>query len=520
MEINNLIPNNASNILFDRFEIIDTLKKDQHTSVYLANHVYLGKKIILKTLSALELPDQTFLDRFKREAKILARLDHPNLIKVLDFGTAGDNFYISFEYFEGKNLRKIIKENNLSNEQKIYLSVQLFKALSIAHQNGVVHRDIKPENILVNTKLELKIADFGLAFVRDDLFLTHKSSIVGTPGYMSPEQIRGQELTPQTDLFSSGIVIYELFTGKNPFIGKDINDTINNILNFNIEKEIKQLSSIPSEVQNALLNLLHRNFNKRTKTALNALNYFGIIEHNKPQPVAELPRKGKIKVSILYLSAVVIIIIALVRVFTPADDVQKTDDNLIREDVNTAPKENLNKNDKVTETKTATNIGLETKKKPVTKKENNIEKVTYGELFVEANPWAEIYINNRKIETTPLEQGIQLDAGSYELRLVHPDFPSYFESIEIKQNKLRTVKINFYEKVGYLDCKIYPWGEIYIDGKYKSTSPLLKPVVLMPGNYSLSIRNPGYNKDIEEVITVKAKETLTLRFNFDDLKNN
>ena len=92
MEINNLIPNNASNILFDRFEIIDTLKKDQHTSVYLANHVYLGKKIILKTLSALELPDQTFLDRFKREAKILARLDHPNLIKVLDFGTAGDNF--------------------------------------------------------------------------------------------------------------------------------------------------------------------------------------------------------------------------------------------------------------------------------------------------------------------------------------------------------------------------------------------------------------------------------------------
>src|SRR3989304_3468040 len=388
MEINNLIPNNASNILFDRFEIIDTLKKDQHTSVYLANHVYLGKKIILKTLSALELPDQTFLDRFKREAKILARLDHPNLIKVLDFGTAGDNFYISFEYFEGKNLRKIIKENNLSNEQKIYLSVQLFKALSIAHQNGVVHRDIKPENILVNTKLELKIADFGLAFVRDDLFLTHKSSIVGTPGYMSPEQIRGQELTPQTDLFSSGIVIYELFTGKNPFIGKD------------------------------------------------------------------------------------------------------------------------------------TNIGLGTKKKPVTKKENDIEKVTYGELFVEANPWAEIYINNRKIETTPLEQGIQLDAGSYELRLVHPDFPSYFESIEIKQNKLRTVKINFYEKVGYLDCKIYPWGEIYIDGKYKSTSPLLKPVVLMPGNYSLSIRNPGYNKDIEEVITVKAKETLTLRFNFDDLKNN
>jgi serine/threonine-protein kinase len=111
----------ASKILFDRFEITDTLKKDQHTTVYLANHIYLGKKIILKTLSTEELPDKTFLDRFKREAKILAQLDHPNIIKVLDFGTAENSFYISFEYFESKNLTKVIKENNLSNDDKISL---------------------------------------------------------------------------------------------------------------------------------------------------------------------------------------------------------------------------------------------------------------------------------------------------------------------------------------------------------------------------------------------------------------
>ncbi|HSP87677.1 MAG TPA: serine/threonine-protein kinase, partial [Ignavibacteriaceae bacterium] len=220
----------TSKILFDRFEITDTLKKDQNSTVYLANHIYLGKKIILKTLSTEELPDKTFLERFKREAKILAQLDHPNIIKVMDFGTAGNSFYISFEYFESNNLRKVIKDNNLSVSDKINLCTQLFKALDSAHQRGVIHRDIKPENILVNSKLELKIADFGLAVVRDDLILTHKSSIVGTPGYMSPEQIKGEELTPQTDLFSSGIVIYELFTGVNPLIGKDISETINKIL--------------------------------------------------------------------------------------------------------------------------------------------------------------------------------------------------------------------------------------------------------------------------------------------------
>src|SRR3970040_18003 len=113
----------ASKILLDRFEIIDTLKKDQHTTVYLANHIYLGKKIILKTLSTDELPDKTFLDRFKREAKILAQLDHPNIIKVLDFGTAANSFYISFEYFASRNLRKVINENNLSDDNKVDLCI-------------------------------------------------------------------------------------------------------------------------------------------------------------------------------------------------------------------------------------------------------------------------------------------------------------------------------------------------------------------------------------------------------------
>lgn len=515
------MPSNTSNILFDKFEIIDTLKKDQHTSVYLANHIYLGKKIILKTLSTKELPDTTFLDRFKREAKILAQLDHPNLIRVFDFGTAGDSFYISFEYFEGKNLRAAIKENNLSYEQKIHLCIQLFKALHVAHNNGVIHRDIKPENILVNSKFELKIADFGLALVRDDLLLTHKSSIVGTPGYMSPEQIRGEELTLQTDLFSSGIVIYELFTVTNPFIGQDINNTINNILNFNVEKDLKQLSSLPPKAQNATINLLRKNLSKRTKTALEALNYFETVKEDVPQ-IAESSKVRKINLKILYLSAVAIIIIALIGLFLSGNDEKKPavilNKNTVNE--NTEPKENLaGEKNKIIETPN-NNIQPEKKEEVVPENKKISGTVEYGKLFVEANPWAEVYINNEKIETTPLEQSIQLDTGKYELKLFHPDFPPYFESIVVEPNKLQSVKINFYEKVGYLDCKIFPWGEIYIDGKYESTSPLLKPIMLMPGSYNLSVRNPGYDESIEEKIIVKAKETLTLRFNFDSVKNN
>jgi serine/threonine-protein kinase len=258
----------SADILFEKFEVIETLKKDSYTSVYLANHIYLGKKIILKTLSTNELPDKTILDRFKREAQILAKLDHPNLIKVLDFGTYTDFFYISFEYFESRNLRKVIQHNNLTDESKTNLVIQLLKALNIAHQNQIVHRDIKPENILVDSNLHLKIADFGLALVQNEHILTQKSSIVGTPGYMSPEQIRGENLSPQTDLFSAGIVIYELFTNVNPFLGREISETINNILNFDEEKSLKKLQTLPENIRTAVKNMLRKNF----KISANGLN--------------------------------------------------------------------------------------------------------------------------------------------------------------------------------------------------------------------------------------------------------
>jgi len=516
---------NSSKILFDRFEITDTLKKDQHTTVYLANHIYLGKKIILKTLSTDELPDKTFLDRFKREAKILAQLDHPNIIKVLDFGTAGNSFYISFEYFESRNLRKVINENNLSDVDKINLCIQLFKALDAAHQRGIIHRDIKPENILVNSKLELKIADFGLAFVRDDIILTHKSSIVGTPGYMSPEQIRGEELTPQTDLFSSGIVIYELFTCVNPLIGKDISETINNILNFKIEKDFKEFSTLPDNIQNALQELLRKNFSKRTKSAPEALNYFVLKDELRSQHTVQ-PEKKKTKKTFFYWAAaitIIIITVFLINKNPSTDENSLNSGNNIKQSIPEIAElkdssqnivDNTETDKKETDIKT---IDTAPKDELAKEMQESVTNAADGKLFVEVNPWAEVFINDKKMDTTPLKDEIELESGEYELKLIHPEFPLYSEKVEIKSGELKTVKINFYEEVGYLDCKIFPWGEIYINGTHKSTTPLRKPIVLMPGKYNLKITNENYNKDIQEIVTIKAKETVTLRYNFDEL---
>ena len=250
-------------ILFEKFEILSCLKKDTNTGVYIANHIYLNKKILLKTLNKETLGDESIFLRFQREAKILARLDHPNIINVLDFGTFQQFFYISFEYFDSLNLRQVLQQDRLTANQKSQLVAQMLQGLAAAHSEKIIHRDIKPENILVGADFLVKIADFGLALAADDSIVTKKSSIVGTPGYMSPEQIRGEKLTLASDLFSAGIVAFEIFIGVNPFIGSDVSATLNNILNVNNDEFAKKLADIPEPDRDIVSNLLIRDKTRR-----------------------------------------------------------------------------------------------------------------------------------------------------------------------------------------------------------------------------------------------------------------
>ena len=503
--------NISTEILFEKFEVIECLKKDTNTSVYVANHIYLGKKIILKTLNTDELSDKTVLGRFKREAKILARLDHPNLIKVLDFGTYQNYFYLSFEYFESRNLRAIIKFNSLSNDEKTYLLIQLLKALHVAHQNRIIHRDIKPENILVNSNLELKIADFGLAFVLNDTALTQKASIVGTPSYMSPEQIRGEELTPQTDIFSAGIVAYELFLNENPILGEDISKTINKVLNYNVSQIIDKLKNLPENIQKALQSMLQKNLRNRAKSAAEILNLLGVEEEIQNRITKEIYYKRKSK-KIIYISLPIIILISIFAFLYFRTDIISKKNSLAykapesgnnieryffkKEKNYLAPLEDINEGQRVESKVLETNTSI-----------------IPGQLFIECLPWADVYIDNKKVDTTPLSKNINMKPGVHELRLEHPDFPAYSRRIRIKSNMVDSVSINFNNLVGRLECKINPWGNIYINRKLYGTTPLREPLALMPGSYHLIITNPNYGK-VDTTIKIKAKETIEYIYNF------
>jgi serine/threonine-protein kinase len=515
----------SSEILFDKFKIIECLKKDEHTGAYLANHIYLGKRIILKTLNTKTILDKEKIERFKREAKILAKLDHPNIIKVLDFGTYEEFFYISFEYFESKNLRILINERETLEKNKLNLIVQLLKGLNYAHRNDIIHRDLKPENILVDESFNLKISDFGLAVALNENFVTRQTSIVGTPCYMSPEQVNGELLTERSDLFSLGIIIYELFQGTNPLLGGDINESINKVLNFNEENILNSIQNLPESVQTLLKSILKKSPGDRIKSSGEALQLMLVSGEeikilDSQMDVVKKPGK-KLYPLYFFFGAAVIFIIYL---FSQAENSTPVNNEVVpitiidtsnnEKDI-PEPRfveEEGNSTVQMTETVTAKEDTRKTNSSiPVDVKKDQI--VTYGKLNITCIPWAHVYLDSIKIETTPLSNYIETTTGEHLLNLKHPDFPEYKKKIFIELNKINNIRVNLDTLFGFLECKVFPWGEVYINGEKKEDTPLTEPIKLFPGEYLLTLKNPQF-RSYKKKLVLRQNDTLLIQHKF------
>lgn len=516
-------------ILFKKFKIISCYKKNEHSAVYLANHIFLEKKVFLKILNTQTIPDNSITERFKREAKILAQLDHPNIIKVYDFGMFKEYFYISFEYFESKNLRQLLVQNNLTDETKINVFVQLVKSLEYAHKNHVIHRDIKPENILLNEKLELKLTDFGLAQNSLDNLITQKYSVVGTPAYMSPEQIQGEELTVKSDLFSLGINMCEIFIDKNPFMGQNSNETINNIISFD-EKNYQDLfDEFSDDLKKIMKGLLAANQENRFNSCKEILDILNIQNQDTTNSKNNSAKKVWISISLIIIVSLSFIIYSqFVIKENISQDTQKyseqneeksdSSEKNISNTVNKLePQEPLISN---SESKSNALSNLDKlvsdtnkKEKPIILEEDEL-LIGNGELFVKCFPWAKIYLDEKYLETTPLAENIALSAGNYLLTLMHPDYPNYSDSIIVKPGKLSFIEVNLDTLFGYFDCQVYPWSELFIDGVNKGTTPLQNLIRLFEGTYELELKNPKY-ESLKLPIKITKNDTLRMRFNLE-----
>jgi serine/threonine protein kinase len=250
------------------YRIIEKLGEGGMGEVYLAEDLKLERKVAIKFLPQHLTKDKENVERFEREAKAAASLNHPNIVTIYEIAEENDQIFIVMEYVKGKSLRDVINEYKMGLEKIIDIISQISEGLSKAHEAGIVHRDIKPENIIIDKDARVKILDFGLAKLKGVSKLTKDSSTLGTVHYMSPEQIQGKDVDQRSDIWSVGVVLYELHTGEPPFKGEYESAVHYAILN----EELKELKNIQPEFGEILIKSLSKLPSKRYQYMENMLN--------------------------------------------------------------------------------------------------------------------------------------------------------------------------------------------------------------------------------------------------------
>ena len=215
--------NQEPTVFNDRYELHRQIARGGMADVFLARDLLLDRPVAIKVLFDQFSKDKQFVERFRREAQRAANLNHPNIVSVFDWGEESGTYFIVMEYVEGRSLAEIIRtEGSIQPDKVAEISSEVAAALSFAHRNGIVHRDVKPGNVLVAPNGHVKVADFGIARALANVQseLTQAGTVMGTATYISPEQAQGIEVDPRSDLYSLGVMIYEMLSGQPPFTGE------------------------------------------------------------------------------------------------------------------------------------------------------------------------------------------------------------------------------------------------------------------------------------------------------------
>jgi serine/threonine protein kinase/tetratricopeptide (TPR) repeat protein len=307
-------------ILAGKYRIVEELGRGGMGVVYKAEDTKLKRTVALKFLP----PELTHIpevhERFTREAQAAAALDHPNICTVYEFDQAEDMNFISMAYIEGQSLRKKIESGPLELEEALKIAAQVAEGLQEAHKKGVVHRDIKSANIMVTERGQAKIMDFGLARMSGTTLLTQEGTAMGTIAYMSPEQARGEAVDHRTDIWSLGVVMYEMLTGKMPFKGEHEQAVVYSILKEKPDPITNIKSDIPAPIEQVVSKALEKNLDDRYQGVEELLDDLRSISAGiVPEEIKTRLRKEKLrkrKKAILYAGAACLVILMAILAFT------------------------------------------------------------------------------------------------------------------------------------------------------------------------------------------------------------
>lgn len=480
------------------YTILSTLTESGPSSVYLAQHTKLNRKTLLKVYSG---GDEKLIERFEREAKIVADLDSTSIVQIYDFGQAAGKYFISMEYVDGSNLSDYLASHELSDDEIIDYACQITRGLSILHQKGYIHRDLKPENILVSRSGQVKLTDFGISLHDSLSRVTSEGAILGTPLYMSPEQINNLKLSSTSDIFSLGIIFYQMVTGKNPYEAEQIGQIFYKILSENPPSLCDLRPSLPGWFCELVRKMLIKDPEKRPPSALAVLKVFEQnLNRNEDTQLSSpvlTPNKPEYNFKKLGLPAAIVtflVIILLLYMYYPDNEIPVahiTFDPSQQETIHSNPDQavqgdNLNSD--------------QAPSRPAESGENSVPVHPANDAVISGNeptlmlihtiPWCNIYLDYRLIDQTPMNQARKLSPGKYVLGLMNPEYLiSYSDTIFIEPNQLNDYTFDFNKIYTKVQLDANPWGQVYIDGKLIGTTPFQNPVYLSRQKHLIEIKN-------------------------------
>ncbi|MFF2907423.1 Stk1 family PASTA domain-containing Ser/Thr kinase [Paenibacillus sp. NPDC057934] len=273
-----------------RYQVIERIGGGGMALVYRAHDILLNRNVAIKVLRSQFVHDEEFIRRFRREAQSAASLSHPNVVSIYDVGQEDEIHYIVMEYVEGKNLNEIIKERApLQVDEAVRIASQICDALDHAHQNQIIHRDIKPHNILIGRNGRVKVTDFGIARAVTSTTITQTGSVVGSVHYFSPEHAKGVATGEKSDLYSLGIVLYQMLTGSLPFLGESPISVALKHLQEEFEEPRLLNPLIPQSVENVILRSMRKNPEERYQSAKQMLQDLEscLLPERRSEPKAE-----------------------------------------------------------------------------------------------------------------------------------------------------------------------------------------------------------------------------------------
>jgi serine/threonine-protein kinase len=537
-------------------QIFAEIQQGATTLVFKGYQSALDRMVLLKVLRPEFSQDSDLTRRFEEEARLTAKLQHPNVAAIYDYGRDGEWPYIAAEFVEGFNLGELIQQRILPPELAAFILLECGRGLKAAHDKGILHRDIKPSNILVSHEGQVKLTDFGMASLRDND--KREQEVSGTLAYLAPEQILGNAASPSSDIFSLGATFFEMIAGDPAFTGKNTVDLFEAILHADPFSKISSVA-FPNLSRAICAKLLAKDQQQRygdcdalikdieTSNAIaNAedLRDFVFDPHSyvaKPPAVSipvAIPQKPPRQIWSTVVAIILITAVASAIGFSflpkketvdshsdsqaallPSLDSSWAKDNQFEdakptpaaarlEPEVTQPEKQQPKPVSVTTAETdSTHVGEAATANPVHE---------LGDLSIVCTPWAAVFINGDSMGTTPMRSPLTLPLGRYDLALRNPEFPDYSNSIELsKENTI--VEISLWSLVGTLKLDVSPWAEVYIDGVYKDTvPPQERPLIISPGKHLLALKHPQLGL-WETSVEIAAGKSLEMKFNLKNL---